>query len=232
MSLDERVAGHFDAAAARFDAIYESDKGPIARFVDSVWRGVVRRRFELTLERLAPLEGKRILDVGCGPGRYCVAFALRGADRVTGLDIAPAMLDLAAEHARRAGVADRCEFRLGRFPESEAGSSDTYDVCTAMGYFDYVQTPAQHLARMRQLTSATIVASFPRSSGIRSLVRRVRFVPRRIPLFLYSRERLETIVAEAGIERFELVELDRDYVLFAAPMPADNSPVGFGARGA
>lgn len=217
MSADERVAGHFDADAERFDAIYESDKGPIARFVDNVWRGVVRRRFQLTLERLAPLEGKRILDVGCGSGRYCVAFVLRGADRVTGLDVASAMLELASEHARRAGVADRCEFRLGRFPESEAGSSVTYDYCIAMGYFDYTEKPAQHLTRMRQLTSATIVASFPKSSGLRTLVRRVRFALRRVPLYLYSRDRLEGILAEAGIERFELVELDRDYILFASP---------------
>lgn len=216
MSGEERVAGHFDADAERFDAIYESDKGPIARFVDSVWRGVVRRRFELTLERLTPLEGQRILDVGCGSGRYCIAFALRGADRVTGLDIAPAMLELASEHARRAGVADRCEFRLGRFPESEAGSSEAYDHCTAMGYFDYVDAPAQHLARMRQLTASTIVASFPKTSGFRTLARRVRFALRRVPLHLYSRERLEAILAEAGIERFELVELDRDYILFAS----------------
>jgi 2-polyprenyl-3-methyl-5-hydroxy-6-metoxy-1,4-benzoquinol methylase len=216
MSVEEPVRTHFDANAERFDAIYESEKGPIARLVDNVWRGVVRRRFELTLERLAPLEGKRILDVGCGSGRYCVAFALGGADRVTGLDVAPAMLELAEEHARKAGVAERCEFRLARFPESETGSSDTYDCCTAMGYFDYVEKPAQHLARMRELTTETIVASFPKSSGFRTLIRRGRFAVRGVPLFLYSRERVESVVADAGIARCELVELDRDYILFAS----------------
>src|SRR4051812_50004687 len=133
MRFEGAVPGPWCAVGWWFDASYESDKGRNGRVVDSVWRGVVRRRFDLTLDRLAPLEGKRFLEVVCGSGRYCVAFALRGADRVTGLDVAPAMLELAAEHARRAGVADRCEFRLGRFPESEAGSSDTYDVCTAMG---------------------------------------------------------------------------------------------------
>jgi 2-polyprenyl-3-methyl-5-hydroxy-6-metoxy-1,4-benzoquinol methylase len=215
MSVEERVRTHFDADAKRFDAIYEDDKGPFARFVDEVWRGVVRRRFELTLERLAPLDGKRVLDVGCGSGRYCIAFALRGAAHVTGLDVAPAMLELARQHALNAEVADRCEFRVARFPESESGSHEFFDCCTAMGYFDYVPDPPRHLARMRELTSGTVVASFPKAGGFKALVRRGRFMLNGCPLFLYTRERIEAVVSEAGIERYELMGLDRDYILFA-----------------
>src|SRR6187200_893648 len=155
MSVEE-VRTHFDADAKRFDAIYEDEKGPFARFVDEVWRGVVKRRFELTLERLAPLDGKRVLDVGCGSGRYGIAFALRGASHVTGLDVAPAMLELAREHAERANVVGVCEFRVAQFPESESGSAETFECCTAMGYFDYVASPVEHLGRMRELTSGTI----------------------------------------------------------------------------
>jgi 2-polyprenyl-3-methyl-5-hydroxy-6-metoxy-1,4-benzoquinol methylase len=220
MSIEERVRTHFDADAKRFDEIYEDEKGPVARFVDQVWRGVVRRRFELTLDRLAPLDGKRVLDVGCGSGRYSVAFAQKGAAQVTGLDVAPAMLELAREHARRAGVADSCDFREAQFPDSEADSSEQYDCCTAMGYFDYVEMPAVHLRRMRELTAGTIVASFPKSSGFRTLIRRARFKLRRVPLFLYRRGRVEAVLTDAGIQRFELVELDRDYILFADTAPA------------
>jgi 2-polyprenyl-3-methyl-5-hydroxy-6-metoxy-1,4-benzoquinol methylase len=215
MSVEDRVRTYFDADAGRFDAIYEDEKGPFARFVDEVWRGVVRRRFELTLERLSPLEGKRILDVGCGSGRYCIAFALRGAAHVTGLDVAPAMLELARVHAERAGVSQACEFRVARFPESESASDEVFDCCTAMGYFDYVPTPVEHLERMRGLTSGTLVASFPKSGGLKALVRRGRFKLNGCPLFLYSRERIESILADAGIDRYELVDLGRDHILFA-----------------
>jgi len=46
-----------------------------------------------TLERRGiGIEGRTILDVGCGHGRYAVAFARQGAD-VTALDFSPAMLD-------------------------------------------------------------------------------------------------------------------------------------------
>jgi len=215
VSVEERVRTHFDADAQRFDAIYEDEKGPFAKFVDEVWRAVVRKRFELTLERLAPLEGKRILDVGCGSGRYCIAFALRGAAHVTGLDVAPTMLKLAREHAERAGVAERCEFRVAQFPGSEVASEEVFDCCTAMGYFDYVPDPAEHLRRMQALTSGTIVASFPKAGGFKALVRRGRFKLNRCPLFLYPPGAVESVLAEAGIDRYELVDLARDQILFA-----------------
>jgi hypothetical protein len=47
-SVDDKVAHHFHLDAQRFDAIYNDKKGPIARFIDNVWRGVVRRRLDRT----------------------------------------------------------------------------------------------------------------------------------------------------------------------------------------
>src|SRR5438034_7563348 len=106
MSVEQKVRGHFDADAQRFDAIYEERKGPVTRFIDHVWRGVVRRRLELALEKLAPFEGRTYLDVGCGSGRFCHAYAQRGAARVGGGDFAPAMIAMAGRRAREREVCD------------------------------------------------------------------------------------------------------------------------------
>jgi len=214
VSAEERVRSHFDADAERFDEIYESRKGPLRWFVDDVWRGVVQRRFELALELLAPLEGKRVLDVGCGSGRYCIAFAERGAAKVVGIDYAPAMLKLAEEHAADADVSAVCEFRRAEFPGGVA-DGERFDVAVAMGYFDYVPDPAAHLARMRELTDGTIVASFPKRYDLRAPLRRVRFKLNRCPLFLYSAPHVETALSQAGIQSFDLVDLGRDYVAVA-----------------
>jgi 2-polyprenyl-3-methyl-5-hydroxy-6-metoxy-1,4-benzoquinol methylase len=87
VSVEDRVRSHFHSDPERFDAIYdEESKGPLSRWIDNVWRGVVRRRFDLTLDALEPLAGKSVLDVGCGSGRYCLAFADRGASRIVGVD--------------------------------------------------------------------------------------------------------------------------------------------------
>src|SRR5262245_13625602 len=140
MSVETRVRDHFHADAGRFDAIYEdTGKGRFSRWVDRVWRGVVRRRLDLSLEILAPLAGKTVLAVGCGSGRFGVAFAVKGASRVVGIDFAPAMIELANELAARNGVAERCEFVTGAFPE--VVPPGPYDASTALGFFDYVADP-------------------------------------------------------------------------------------------
>src|SRR3954466_12840530 len=109
-SVEEKVRHHFDDDASRFDAIYNENKGSLARFIDNYWRGVVQKRLEINVERLRPLAGKNILDVGCGSGRFCIAFALEGAEKVVGIDFAQAMIEIGDELAQKAGVGERCEF--------------------------------------------------------------------------------------------------------------------------
>src|SRR5437660_12204254 len=98
-SVDRKVAHHFHLDAQRFDAIYDDKKGPIARFVDNVWRGVVRRRLDLTLEKLAPLAGRSVLDVGCRSGRFCFAYAHAGASHILGVEFAEPVIDMAPNDA-------------------------------------------------------------------------------------------------------------------------------------
>lgn len=215
MSVEHQVRRHFDLDARRFDAIYDDDKGIVARFVDEVWRGVVRRRFELTLDRLEPIAGTRILDVGCGSGRYCIAYARRGAAEVVGVDFAPEMVRLAEAHAASAGVTDRCRFVVGTFPEACGGRD--FDAASAMGFFDYVPDPVPLVRTMREITRSTIVMSFPKSREWRAPVRRLRFRLRGCPLFLYSHARVTGVLRDAGIARYEMLSLDRDYVVIARP---------------
>jgi 2-polyprenyl-3-methyl-5-hydroxy-6-metoxy-1,4-benzoquinol methylase len=215
VSIDQKVRAHFDADARRFDAIYDDgNKGLFADWIDRVWRGVVRRRLDLTLSVLEPLEGKFVLDVGCGSGRYCVAFAERGA-RVVGVDFAPRMIELAKELALRRGVASNCDFRTGLFPD--AVSESCFDASTALGFFDYVADPIPIVTRMREVTRETMVLSFPKAREWRAPVRRVRFWLNRCPLFLYREARVKEILARAGVERYDWIVLDRDYIVVAHP---------------
>ena len=46
---------------------------------------------------LPDLEGKRVLDLGCGTGERCIDYLKRGAIKVTGVDISEKMLSVAQE---------------------------------------------------------------------------------------------------------------------------------------
>jgi 2-polyprenyl-3-methyl-5-hydroxy-6-metoxy-1,4-benzoquinol methylase len=212
-SVDQKVAHHFHLDAQRFDAIYNDQKGPFARFVDNVWRGVVRRRLDLTVEKLEPLAGKSVLDVGCGSGRFCFAFAQHGAKHVLGVDFAEAMIDLARRSADELKVADVCEFRVGRFPDAIPESG--FDASTALGFFDYIEDPVAIVRAMREKTTQTMVMSFPKAFEWRVPIRRVRFLLKRCPLFLYTRGRIESILEDAGVTKYDWINLDRDYVVVA-----------------
>lgn len=85
-------------------------------------RGHRTKKF-LELVDLASLQGKRVLDIGCGIGQYSVLFAKAGA-LVTGVELSSVGVNTALEMAEANGVADRCTFINGdvtdqEFPDGE-----------------------------------------------------------------------------------------------------------------
>jgi SAM-dependent methyltransferase len=65
--------------------------------------------------------GCRVLDVGCGVGRWSRQLAARGA-LVTGVDLSPTMIAEAQRRARLAGVGDRCRFHVQDLSELQVGA--------------------------------------------------------------------------------------------------------------
>lgn len=159
MNTPERMAKLFDEAASDFDAIYSRRTTPVRRLWDSLTRRNIYRRFDFTLAAVAPAQNKRVLDVGCGSGRYCVALAQQGAAKVVGLDVSPLMLKLAGEIAQGAGVADRCEFV--QQDAMKYAPSELFDAVIAMGFFDYVKDQVPLMTQLRTLCRGKVIASFP-----------------------------------------------------------------------
>ena len=81
------------------------------RWRDSTLGSITERReLDLVLAMAGELDGRRVLDVGCGDGTYALAAAERGA-LVSGVDIAPEMI-----RAAEARVVERSlniDFRVG-----------------------------------------------------------------------------------------------------------------------
>lgn len=73
-----------------------------------------------------------VLDIGCGPGKYALAFAKK-VKKVTGIDISPKMIAFAKENARNGGF-DNTEFVQASWPEADLsalGWIENYDLVYA-----------------------------------------------------------------------------------------------------
>jgi SAM-dependent methyltransferase len=84
---------------------------------------------EQDLRLLGPVEGKRVLDLGCGAGSGAVALARAGA-RVIAVDDQAANLAATRERAEREGV--RVEARHGPLAELPFVRADTIDAAVSV----------------------------------------------------------------------------------------------------
>jgi 2-polyprenyl-6-hydroxyphenyl methylase/3-demethylubiquinone-9 3-methyltransferase len=75
-------------------------------------------KFDYFQEKIGPLEGLKILDVGCGGGLIAEEFAKRGAD-VVGIDLSEQSLQKAREHAAANGL--RIRYERGKAEELPVG---------------------------------------------------------------------------------------------------------------
>jgi len=207
------VQRFFTVESERFDSIYGGGRTLLERVIDRCFHRVIRLRCERTLEILAPLAGKRLLDVGCGPGRYAIAFALRGAREVVGVDFAPAMLELARSTAEATGTGDRLRFVSGDFMATEL--TGPFDAAVAIGYCEYLTDPVAHLARMRSLVTGDLVVSFPKRYTLRTLPRAIRYRLRGCYLRFFTAGEIRRLAAQAGLRVMAVHSVSRDYLLHA-----------------
>jgi len=95
----ERERAFFDARADRYRVVRQR----IARAI-----GPFNRSDDV--HSLYDPAGKRVLDYGCGEGRFSIELLERGAAHVTGIDISEVRVAAARDTARRMGVEDRTTF--------------------------------------------------------------------------------------------------------------------------
>jgi 2-polyprenyl-6-hydroxyphenyl methylase/3-demethylubiquinone-9 3-methyltransferase len=99
------IAWHEAIVASRFDLLRGRFKSRIA--ADDP-------RLLAVVDNLSPLAGRRVLDLGCGKGRFCGTLRDKGAS-VVGVDLCAGMLADAAELDRVRATARRLPFAPASF---------------------------------------------------------------------------------------------------------------------
>lgn len=131
----------------RYDQWYET---PWGRYAD-------QQEKQLLLELAAPQPGERVLDVGCGTGRYLLWLRQMGLE-ATGVEFSPAMAQAARqrlEKSRSAG-SPTCATAAGRGEEGQVIIADGHHLPFADDSFDLVitVTTLEFAAHPQQFLSA------------------------------------------------------------------------------
>jgi 2-polyprenyl-3-methyl-5-hydroxy-6-metoxy-1,4-benzoquinol methylase len=206
--METRTANFFDTYANDFSAIYGNDNTPVNAVVNRFFRKSMMLRYERSLAGCSPIEGKTVIDIGCGPGHYSVALAARGAARVLGVDFAPGMIDIARKRAEKAAVADRCTFTLGDF--LEVTGEEQFDYAIVMGFMDYIADPLVLMQKVLKVCRGKAFFSFPADGGVLAWQRRIRYRSR-CELYLYTEPQIRGLVAKLPVKASSVEAIARDY---------------------
>jgi len=125
----------FGPLAVEYDQWYDT---PAGQAHDRVQKTDVRHLLQPVFE------GQTLLDVGCGTGHWSAFFVDMGY-RVTGVDIAPKMIEVALSAAPGCTfqVADACELPF---------SDGAFDIVASMATLEFVPDPAAAIREMARCT--------------------------------------------------------------------------------
>lgn len=149
-----------------------------------------------------PLEGRSVLDVGCGGGLLAEPLARLGG-KVTGLDASAEVISVARDHAAAMGL--DIDYRAGDIQELEG----RFDLVTAMEVVEHVSDPALFVRALakRLAPEGLLIMSTPNATGWSKLLmitisEGLGFIPKGTHDFdrFIAPDRLQLLLAEAGLK--------------------------------
>lgn len=139
-----------EKAAPACDAGITDNLGPD---VYAKWRaselGAITEGLEdrLLFDFIGRVDGRDVLDIGCGDGTLAMTLAARGG-RVSGIDASPAMIAAATQRAQASGAA--ISFQQGRVQKLPYGDAQ-FDIVVAKTIFCFVDDPSEGFAEIARV---------------------------------------------------------------------------------
>lgn len=134
----------------------------------------LRFREEFRFHILKNLQGKRVLDIGCGDGQNSVILAKLGA-HVTGIDISPKSIELAQKKAEINGVTGSARFICAPLEEAEV-QPHSFDVIWGNAILHHlIEDLEVVLARLSVWAKPGAIMLFSEPVNFSNTLRRLRF---------------------------------------------------------
>ncbi|HBN13561.1 MAG: tRNA 5-methoxyuridine(34)/uridine 5-oxyacetic acid(34) synthase CmoB [Gammaproteobacteria bacterium] len=169
-----RIGDRSDCSDSQYQTILEAArtqipwrKGPWSLFgveIDSEWRSDMK--WDRLLPHIAPLAGRRVMDVGCGNAYHCYRALGEGARMVLGVDPHPAYFFQyrLIQHFLRDLPVFVVPVTLDQFPDKSA----VFDTVFSMGVLYHRRSPLDHLFQLfdslrpgGELVLETLIADGP-----------------------------------------------------------------------
>jgi 2-polyprenyl-6-hydroxyphenyl methylase/3-demethylubiquinone-9 3-methyltransferase len=138
-------APSIDAEVRKFDALAHEFWDPRGAFHPLHTLNPVRLDY---VAKRAQLAQQRVLDVGCGGGLLAESLARSGAV-VTGIDLAPAMIEVAHLHAQESQL--NIDYQVCSAEQFAQRREPPFDVVTCMELIEHVADPAALLRAIAKL---------------------------------------------------------------------------------
>ena len=115
--------------------------------IDSEWQSNLK--WDRLKDAIAPLDDRKVLDVGCGNGYYALRMRELGAKTVIGIDptLLYVMQFLCIQRFRQEKNVFVLPLRSNELP----GDSRSFDSCFSMGVLYHQRSPLTHLRQLRGL---------------------------------------------------------------------------------
>lgn len=129
-------------------ALHPWRKGPFELFglhIDTEWRS--DWKWDRLADAVAPLDGRRVLDVGCGSGYHCWRMRGAGAAEVIGID--PTPLFVVQFWALQKYLQDDRVWVLPAGIEDVPAQLAAFDTVFSMGVLYHRRSPMDHLLELR-----------------------------------------------------------------------------------
>ena len=208
--MDSNISGKnfWNDYSANFDAIYGTQKGWFNGFVNQNFRKCMRMRYEKTIHNISDPSAS-VLDIGCGPGHYCVALAKKNISFIHGIDFSEKMITLAKSHADTVDTISTLQFDVADFSLFQP-TRYSYDYSIMMGFIEYFEKPLPILKKAAELTGRKMFVSFPKDGGLLAFQRKIRYKSR-CYLKLYKKKEIEKLFQQLPLTSYSIDLMDRDY---------------------
>src|SRR5829696_2444308 len=146
------MPGNASGSAARWGPLF----GARAATWAETWEGTDgwgTRVYEHVLARAEIGPDSRVLDCGCGAGRFARMVADRGAS-VAGIDAAEQLIEIAAERTPEG------DFRVGDLEELP-WPEDSFDVVTGFSAFQFADDKVRALTEARRVSRGAVAVVIP-----------------------------------------------------------------------